>query len=183
MSTTETASDIYRILRQNMVRYKHRYLVSEINFADGRLYDKGLTSKIIHKCIMDALKDNFGEYGHGSIKTNLRVKYVNPYTRIAKIRCRRDMKDMVQAAMFFIKKIENVPAIFRTLYCAGSIRSCQKFLVEYNQLELAKFIRTCKNPEEKRQLLRSINKNDFANDEFDDNLDIDVLNRLHGNDG
>ncbi|CAD5116762.1 unnamed protein product [Dimorphilus gyrociliatus] len=166
-----------------MVRFKHRYLVAEVNFADGRLYDQNLNGKMIYKCLLEALKENFGDYGYGSIKTNLRVKYVNPYTRIAKIRCKRDMKDMVQAAMFFIKKVENVPAIFRTLHCAGSMRSCQKFLVEYNQQELAKIVRACKDPEEKRQMLRSINKSDFGDDEFDDNLDIDVLNRLHGNDG
>lgn len=63
---------------------------------------------------------------------------------------------MVQSAMFFINKIGTYDAFLRTLHIGGTIRTCQKFLINYNREQLPSMLRECKTADERQQLQSAI---------------------------
>ncbi|PVD36832.1 hypothetical protein C0Q70_03822 [Pomacea canaliculata] len=54
-----------------MVRKKNRYLLAEINFADGRKTKRDLKTEVVYRSVRDALQLAFGDYGMGVLKSSL----------------------------------------------------------------------------------------------------------------
>eukprot|EP00061_Rhincodon_typus_P014483 g41521.t1 len=76
------------------------------------------------------------------------VKYLNAYTGIVLIRCRKDFYRLLWSAMqlitFLESKNQKYPCFFNTLHVGGTIRTCQKFLIQYNRKQLLLLLKDCK---------------------------------------
>ncbi len=76
------------------------------------------------------------------------VKYLNVLTRVVILRCPRDHHKAVWAAVATITQLERTPCAFRLLHLAGTIRSCQRKLVDHNRTQLREMIKSAPNPSE-----------------------------------
>eukprot|EP01104_Vermistella_antarctica_P016049 TRINITY_DN5397_c0_g1_i2.p1 TRINITY_DN5397_c0_g1~~TRINITY_DN5397_c0_g1_i2.p1 ORF type:complete len:158 (+),score=25.79 TRINITY_DN5397_c0_g1_i2:245-718(+) len=111
-----------------MVRFKNRYLLTELIWGDG-LCDPSIKSSNISKLIRDNILKLFGEFGQASLQQAFQVKYFNASTGISIIRCARDGDRfrMAWAAMTMITQYyDGRPLMFRVIHVGGSIRVCQK---------------------------------------------------------
>ncbi|GFR78933.1 ribonuclease P/MRP protein subunit POP5 [Elysia marginata] len=63
---------------------------------------------------------------------------------------------MLSSALVFITKAGGMDVLFKTLHVGGSIRSCQKFLINYHRKNLAQLFPDCKTPEEQADVMKSI---------------------------
>ncbi|XP_065273931.1 ribonuclease P/MRP protein subunit POP5 isoform X2 [Emys orbicularis] len=115
-----------------MVRFKHRYLLCEIVSEDPRCR-------------------------HCSVCL---VKYLNAYTGIVLLRCRKDFYRLLWSALPFVTYLENrnqrYSCFFNTLHVGGTIRTCQKFLVQYNRKQLLLLLHNCTSEEERQSIQKSV---------------------------
>ena len=72
-----------------MVRFKNRYVLVELIWKDGRLDDTFSEAKLM-AVLRDSMAVNYGDYGAGINSASLQVKYLNPLTNAAVVRCSRD---------------------------------------------------------------------------------------------
>ncbi|KAL3874138.1 hypothetical protein ACJMK2_037190 [Sinanodonta woodiana] len=135
-----------------MVRYKNRYILCEIIYTDNQRVERHVTDYMVYGAVINALQTAHGDFGIGSLQSSLCVKYVNPITSMVLIRARRGAHKMVQSALYFIKKIGQYEAFFRTLHLGGTIRSCCKFLIKHHKQMLPRLLSECKNKEEIRKV-------------------------------
>ncbi|XP_065893033.1 ribonuclease P/MRP protein subunit POP5-like [Dysidea avara] len=138
-----------------MVRYKNRYFLIKFDFEndkDAREALSGLDAKSLRELLKVAMRTLHGDYGLGCVQHSLNVKYFNMMTRVAIVRCARDHYRNLWSAMTLIKLINNVGGMIVVLHVAGTIRSCQKFLITHNKHQLEKMIRNAKTPSEAKQL-------------------------------
>ncbi|NXA53608.1 POP5 protein, partial [Nothocercus julius] len=81
------------------------------------------------------------------------VKYLNAYTGTALLRCRKDSHRLLCSALPLVRLLESrgqrFPCALRTLHVGGTIRSCQKFLIQYNRRELLTLLQNCTNEGER----------------------------------
>jgi len=108
-----------------MVRFKNRYLLVELQWADG-MVDSSVSAQTLKRTVKQHLQHNFGDYGVGLIQQTLQVKYWNNMTNLCIIRCAREYHKMVWSALTTIKALNNRDLLFRLVHLGGSIRSCQK---------------------------------------------------------
>ncbi|NXD11175.1 POP5 protein, partial [Nothocercus nigrocapillus] len=87
-------------------------------------------------------------------------KYLNAYTGTALLRCRRDSHRLLCSALPLVRLLESrgqrYPCALRTLHVGGTIRSCQKFLIQYNRRELLTLLQNCTNEGERRAIQQSV---------------------------
>ena len=160
--TVETSN----VVIASMVRFKNRYLLCEIVFPDNQLIERKFTDYEIYRCIKDSLADLHGDYGLGIMQSSLSVKYVNPHTHVVLVRAMRGAHQMVWQAMTFIKKIGSQEAFFRALHLGGTIRTCQKFLLDYHRKQLAVLLKQCKKQEQIAIQQSILNSSIDPKDEF-----------------
>ncbi|XP_025081969.1 ribonuclease P/MRP protein subunit POP5-like [Pomacea canaliculata] len=139
-----------------MVRKKNRYLLAEINFADGRKTKRDLKTEVVYRSVRDALQLAFGDYGMGVLKSSLVVKYLNPETSIVIVRAKRDFYRMAQTALSLVKKIDNIDAFFHLLHVGGTIRACQKFLIRHHRRQLPLLFQQCSTQEERKRVQQAV---------------------------
>ncbi|XP_071092869.1 ribonuclease P/MRP protein subunit POP5-like [Haliotis cracherodii] len=140
-----------------MVRVKRRYLVCEViagEEEDTQL--QNIKELDVYRAVSGAISRAHGDYGMGLLKKSLNVKYLNIGTGMAFIRVRRGAQHLLQTALAFVKKIGNTNVTMTTLHVAGTIRSCQKFLISFHKQNLPDFLRHCSTPEERLQVQHSI---------------------------
>ncbi|KAG8597015.1 hypothetical protein GDO81_002143, partial [Engystomops pustulosus] len=79
-------------------------------------------------------------------------KYLNAYTGIIFLRCRKAFHQLLGSSLPFITSLENrgqrYSCFFNTLHIGGTIRTCQKFLIQYNRKQLAVLLKNCSDPGE-----------------------------------
>ncbi|XP_048411660.1 ribonuclease P/MRP protein subunit POP5 [Stegostoma tigrinum] len=142
-----------------MVRFKSRYLLCEIVFENPQ-FRHCIEEKNIYKTVKDAIIRAHGDFGLGCCSLSLAVKYLNAYTGIVLIRCRKDFYRLLWSAMqlitFLESKNQKYPCFFNTLHVGGTIRTCQKFLIQYNRKQLLLLLKDCKTKEERESVQRSI---------------------------
>ncbi|XP_067679996.1 ribonuclease P/MRP protein subunit POP5-like [Haliotis asinina] len=138
-----------------MVRVKRRYLVCEV-MAEDNTQLQNTKEYDVYCAVSSAISRAHGDYGMGFLRTSLNVKYLNIGTGMAFIRIRRGAQHLLQTALAFVKKIGNINVSVRTLHVAGTIRSCQKFLIRYHKQHLPDFLEHCSTPEERLRVQRSI---------------------------
>nr|XP_009935052.1 PREDICTED: ribonuclease P/MRP protein subunit POP5 [Opisthocomus hoazin] len=83
------------------------------------------------------------------------------------------------AALPFVRQLESrnqrCPCFLRTLHVGGTIRTCQKFLIQYNRRQLLMLLQDCTNEEERRCIQKSLlscsltEEQSQSGDEEDDN--------------
>ena len=128
-----------------MVRLKTRYLLAKINFVDKKQYHPINVSEVI-EAVNSAVHDIHGDNGLSQVQVGLNVKYLNVKTKLVIIRVRRNHYHLLASALPFItsikcEKISKNPAhsincFFETLHVAGTIRTLQKFIIKYNNIQL-----------------------------------------------
>ncbi|CAM2103256.1 ribonuclease P/MRP protein subunit POP5 isoform X1 [Lepidochelys kempii] len=88
------------------------------------------------------------------------VKYLNAYTGIVLLRCRKDFYRLLWSALPFVTYLENrnqrYSCFFNTLHVGGTIRTCQKFLIQYNRKQLLLLLHNCTSEEERQSIQKSV---------------------------
>uniref|UniRef100_A0A8C3FXE6 Ribonuclease P/MRP protein subunit POP5 n=1 Tax=Chrysemys picta bellii TaxID=8478 RepID=A0A8C3FXE6_CHRPI len=129
-----------------MVRFKHRYLLCEIVSEDPRCR-QCIDERAVSAAAKDAVARTHGDYGLACCSISFTVKYLNAYTGIVLLRCRKDFYRLLWSALPFVTYLENrnqrYSCFFNTLHVGGTIRTCQKFLVQYNRKQLLLLLHNC----------------------------------------
>ncbi|KAK3093523.1 hypothetical protein FSP39_016739, partial [Pinctada imbricata] len=120
-----------------------RYLVCKIEFADGKRAQREINSHEIFRQIKEAIKQAHGEYGLGVLLSSYKVNFLSKPS-ILIIRAARDHYRLLQSALFFVKKVGKYDAILNTIHIGGTIRTCQKFYIDYMRKELPSLLAECK---------------------------------------
>lgn len=104
------------------------------------------TSASVSSCIRNSLALNYGQFASSSLLQSLSVKYSNSATNMVILRVPRDFQTQVWASLTFLTDwpAENATATagknfkctWRTVHCAGTIRSCQKAAISYARQSL-----------------------------------------------
>ncbi|KAM8961508.1 ribonuclease P/MRP protein subunit POP5 isoform 2-T2 [Pelodytes ibericus] len=141
------------------MRFKSRYLLCELVLEDPR-WRQSISQGMILYNVRDALNRTHGDFGAAACSVSLSVKYLNAYTGIILLRCRKDFYQLLWSSLPFITSLENrgqrYPCFINTLHVGGTIRTCQKFLIQYNKEQLHLLLNNCTNDEERRKIRRSI---------------------------
>uniref|UniRef100_V9LB12 Ribonuclease P/MRP protein subunit POP5 n=1 Tax=Callorhinchus milii TaxID=7868 RepID=V9LB12_CALMI len=142
-----------------MVRFKSRYFLCEIVFENPESR-QWMEDKNVFKAVKDAIVQTHGDFGHSCCALRLIVKYLNAYTGIALLRCRKEFYRMLWSALPFITFLENknqkYPCFFNTLHVGGTIRTSQKFLIQYNRKQLQFLLKDCTTDAERNSIQKSI---------------------------
>ncbi|KAF9167859.1 hypothetical protein DFQ27_009441 [Actinomortierella ambigua] len=146
-----------------MVRFKNRYIVFDIIYADtplglsslpsahalrnqpdialepfgdtGRhnLRTPALSQKDLIFAIKDSIAENFGDYGVGMTQRALTLKYFSPHTNVGILRVSREEANMVWGAMTFIRQIKGNPCLIKVIHVTGTIKMCQLKTIAYDR--------------------------------------------------
>ncbi|BFZ18277.1 hypothetical protein BsWGS_21316 [Bradybaena similaris] len=139
-----------------MVRFKNRYLLCELVFPDKNKEIPPIDTKNVYLAVRDAILEAHGDYGLGAVQFSLSVKYLNIKTNIAIIRVERKHLSIVASSVVFIKKVGSHSIIMKTLHVGGSIRACQKFLIDYHKKNLPLLYSGCETDEQRAKVMQSI---------------------------
>jgi len=146
----------YRHSKHIMVRMKNRYLLCELVKEDGTPCSHRCTDHKVYVTIRDALQKAHGDLGMAVVKKSLNVKYMNSQTGIIMVRVSRGAQHYLQTTLPFIKSIEDTTVSFKSLHMAGTIRSCQKFLIKYHRQQLMILLKSCTDPHVRRNITQSL---------------------------
>eukprot|EP00038_Savillea_parva_P031920 m.91886 g.91886 ORF g.91886 m.91886 type:complete len:150 (-) comp9932_c0_seq1:1900-2349(-) len=134
-----------------MVRLKHRYLLTEIIFADDKI-DASIKSGDILRAVKAGVQTAHGDYGTACVVPSLQLKYFNRHTRVMLLRVSRDHYEMLWSALTLVTVFDKRECLMRVLHVAGTIRSCQRHLLRHQQLALKAMVAQATNPVEKREM-------------------------------
>ncbi|XP_069817362.1 ribonuclease P/MRP protein subunit POP5 [Dendropsophus ebraccatus] len=141
------------------MRFKHRYLLCELLLEDPRWKQNISQGTVLHN-VKEAVARLHGDFGAAACAVGLSVKYLNAYTGIILLRCRKEVHQLLWSSLPFITSLDNrgqrYACIFNTLHVGGTIRTCQKFLIQYNRKQLILLLKNCTNPEEKEAMQKAI---------------------------
>uniref|UniRef100_A0A7N4PQ62 Ribonuclease P/MRP protein subunit POP5 n=2 Tax=Sarcophilus harrisii TaxID=9305 RepID=A0A7N4PQ62_SARHA len=120
----------------------------------------GLEERALFGLVRDAVARAHGAFGAAACAVAFTVKYLNAYTGVVLLRCRKDFYQLLWSALPFITHLENkgqrFPCFFNTLHVGGTIRTCQKFLIQYNRRQLLILLRNCPDGEERESIRKSV---------------------------
>ncbi|XP_056408281.1 ribonuclease P/MRP protein subunit POP5 [Hyla sarda] len=141
------------------MRFKHRYLLCELLLEDPR-WKQHISQGTVLYNVKETVARLHGDFGAAACSLGLSVKYLNAYTGIILLRCRKDVYHLLWSSLPFITSLENrgprYACFINTLHVGGTIRICQKFLIRYNRKQLMLLLKNCTNPEEKEAIQKSI---------------------------
>ncbi|XP_015733767.1 ribonuclease P/MRP protein subunit POP5 isoform X2 [Coturnix japonica] len=142
-----------------MVRFKNRYVLCELLSDDPRCR-RCIEDRAVGLAVRDAIVRAHGDYGLGCCCVSFTVKYLNAYTGTVLLRCRKPCRPLLCAALPLVRHLESRGQRFhcalRTLHVGGTIRTCQKFLIQYNRRQLHLLLRNCANEEERRRVQQAV---------------------------
>ncbi|KAE9038528.1 hypothetical protein PR003_g6289 [Phytophthora rubi] len=121
-----------------MVRLKTRYLVVEATGARKLAVKK----EDIAALIRESITKSYGDFGSGLAQYAFQVLYFNTHTRLAAIRCAREVCKMVETSLVFVTEVHNQDVSIRVARVCGSSRTCREHLLELS-LERAKTLNLC----------------------------------------
>ncbi|KAG8455810.1 hypothetical protein GDO86_001852 [Hymenochirus boettgeri] len=141
------------------MRFKSRYLLCELVLEDPRLRQNITHGTVLHN-VREAVARTHGDFGFAACTVSLSVKYLNVYTGIILLRCRKDFYQILWSSLPFITSLDNrgqrFPCFINTLHVGGTIRTCQKFLIKYNKNQLLQLLKNCTSTEEKETIKQSL---------------------------
>ena len=123
-----------------MVRFKNRYLLAHVEFADAAI-DDSLSQRDLFFALKSSISYNFGLFGEGLLGNGLQVKYCNGVTGQMIVRCARDSHRLVWFALTSITKLRSREATVSVLHVGGSLRTCQQAAIKYNKALIARLLR------------------------------------------
>lgn len=150
-----------------MVRYKSRYFVVKVKYADDR-WDLNIYEKDIKEVIKTSVEELYGDYGIATYCNKMFVKYVNPYTQIFFVQCARDYHKEIRTAISFVKQLRSKFCTLTCIYMGATIKSAERFLLDYNTKTLQRLYANCKDPMEKRRLMQVMANKNIATDVLGD---------------
>ncbi|XP_050779626.1 ribonuclease P/MRP protein subunit POP5 isoform X2 [Gopherus flavomarginatus] len=109
-----------------MVRFKHRYLLCEIVSEDPRCR-QCIDERAVGAAAKDAVARTHGDYGLACC-----------------------------SIAFTENRNQRYSCFFNTLHVGGTIRTCQKFLVQYNRKQLLLLLHNCTSEEERQSIQKSL---------------------------
>ncbi|KAM4809502.1 ribonuclease P/MRP protein subunit POP5 [Rhinophrynus dorsalis] len=141
------------------MRFKSRYFLCELVLEEPR-WRQNISQGTVLYNVREAIARTHGDFGAAACSTSLSVKYLNAYTGIILLRCRKDFYQLLWTSIPFITSLDNrgqrCPCFINTLHVGGTIRSCQKFLIQYNKNQLQLLLKNCTNAEERQAIQKSI---------------------------
>ncbi|XP_007525333.1 ribonuclease P/MRP protein subunit POP5 [Erinaceus europaeus] len=144
-----------------MVRFKHRYLLCELVSDDPRCR-LSLEDRVLCGLVRDTIARVHGTFGAAACSVGFAVRYLNAYTGIVLLRCRKEFYQLLSSALPFITYLENkghrYPCFLNTLHVGGTIRTCQKFLIQYNRRQLLILLQNCRNEGEREAIQKSVTR-------------------------
>ncbi|XP_071301632.1 ribonuclease P/MRP protein subunit POP5 isoform X1 [Agelaius tricolor] len=191
-----------------MVRFKNRYVLCEVVSEDPRCR-QCIEDRVLNLAIRDAITRVHGDYGLACCSISFTVKYLNAYTGTVLLRCRKDSYRLLCSALPFVRHLENrgqrYPCFLNTLHVGGqeppgsgggwsfnhnlprrrgaalgTIRTCQKFLIQYNRTQLLRLLQNCTNEEERQCIQKSLlscslteEQSESGDEEDDDGTETD----------
>ncbi|NXX95624.1 POP5 protein, partial [Centropus bengalensis] len=136
-----------------------RYVLCEV-VSDEPRCRQGIEERAVGLAVRDAIARVHGDYGLGCCSISFTVKYLNAYTGVVLLRCRKDACGLLCSALPFVRQLESrnqrYPCVLNTLHVGGTIRTCQKFLIQYNRRQLLLLLQNCTNEEERRCVQKSL---------------------------
>ncbi|XP_030814596.1 ribonuclease P/MRP protein subunit POP5 isoform X2 [Camarhynchus parvulus] len=119
-----------------------------------------------------------------TVRVRPAVKYLNAYTGTVLLRCRKDSYRLLCSALPFVRHLESrgqrYPCFLNTLHVGGTIRTCQKFLIQYNRTQLLRLLQNCTNEEERQCIQKSLlscslteEQSESGDEEDDDGTETD----------
>jgi RNase P/RNase MRP subunit POP5 len=135
-----------------MVRKKNRYLVVKIRYEDDKI-DVNLQQEDIKKCIKGMVKELYGDYGLSTFCSGMFVKYNNPYTGVFFLQVARDYHREVRTCVSFVKMLRQRLCVLSCIHVTATLKSAEKYLLDYNTRKMKFVYERCKNPVEKQKLL------------------------------
>ncbi|XP_006865500.1 PREDICTED: ribonuclease P/MRP protein subunit POP5 [Chrysochloris asiatica] len=151
-----------------MVRFKHRYLLCELVSDDPRCR-LSLEDRVLDGLVRDTITRVHGTFGAAACSIGFAVRYLNAYTGVVLLRCRKDFYQLVWSALPFITYLENkghrYPCFLNTLHVGGTIRTCQKFLIQYNRRQLLILLQNCPDEGERKAIRKSVTRSCLLEEE------------------
>ncbi|XP_061865586.1 ribonuclease P/MRP protein subunit POP5 [Colius striatus] len=142
-----------------MVRFKNRYVLCEVVSEDPRCR-QCIEDRALGLAVRDAIARVHGDYGLACCSISFTVKYLNAYTGTVLLRCRKDSYRLLCSALPFVRQLESrnqrYPCALNTLHVGGTIRTCQKFLIQYNRRQLLLLLQKCTNEGERQCIQKSL---------------------------
>lgn len=97
------------------------------------------TSASVSSYIRSAVSLNYGQYANSSLLQSLSVKYSNNSTNMIILRVPRDFHTQIWASLTLMTEwpaenptlTDGIKCTWRTVHCAGTIRSCQKAAISF----------------------------------------------------
>ncbi|KAG9487343.1 hypothetical protein GDO78_007288 [Eleutherodactylus coqui] len=130
------------------MRFKCRYFLCELVLQDPR-WRRNITAGSVSYNVREAVARLHGDFGIAACSLGLSVKYINAYTGIILLRCRKEFHQLLWTSLPFITSFGNrgqqFACFINTLHVGGTIRTCQKFLIQYNKKQLALLLKNCTN--------------------------------------
>ncbi|XP_022373245.1 ribonuclease P/MRP protein subunit POP5 isoform X2 [Enhydra lutris kenyoni] len=167
-----------------MVRFKHRYLLCEVVSDDPRCR-LSLEDRVLGGLIRDTIARVHGTFGAASCSIGFAVRYLNAYTGVVLLRCRKEFYHLVCSALPFITYLENkghrYPCFLNTLHVGGTIRTCQKFLIHYNRRQLLILLQNCTDEERQaiqKSVVRSCLLEERSDEEFSESGDEEAAEAM-----
>lgn len=117
-----------------MVRFKNRYLLFELVWADGRAAEEAAAGgeQVLLGVVRDSLAACFGDAGCGSALASLQVKYCNPVTGLVVLRCGREEHRAVWGAVTLLGSVRGRLVLPRLLHVGGTLRSCVRAALRHD---------------------------------------------------
>ncbi|XP_077290314.1 POP5 ribonuclease P/MRP subunit [Arctopsyche grandis] len=120
-----------------MVRYKHRYIVVEIQI-DGKPIHAPLKLKpyVLYEAVIEKVQQLHGDYGVALIKPGFMTKYCNEMTRIALMKTRHEPYRILASSLPFVNTLEGKSIALNTIYTGATMRQCFKFIQQHQRKHL-----------------------------------------------
>ncbi|CAI9553926.1 unnamed protein product [Staurois parvus] len=104
------------------MRLKSRYFLCELVLEDPRRRQNLSQGTVLHH-VKEAVARLHGDFGAAAVSIALSVKYLNAYTGIILLRCRKDYHQFLWSSLPFITSLENrgqrYPCFINTLHVGG----------------------------------------------------------------
>ncbi len=121
-----------------MVKFKSRYILTEIHFQNETLL-KDIDQYKMLNFIKQSVDTFFGDIGLGQIIKNFQVKYVNNYTNMIIIRIARENLGILLSSLSLLNRYEGERIRFQTLGVCGTIKLCENKAKKYLERWLMNF--------------------------------------------
>ncbi|XP_057619883.1 ribonuclease P/MRP protein subunit POP5 isoform X2 [Chionomys nivalis] len=112
-----------------MVRYKHRYLLCELVSEDARCR-LSLDDRVLGGLVRDTIARVHGTFGAAACSVGFAVRYVNAYTGVVLLRCRKEFYRLLWSALPFITHLESkghrYSCFLNTLHVGGERETIKK---------------------------------------------------------